>query len=76
MNIKKMKYTLRHRKEYKKQARSLGVFAFRHYLHDLDKVFLYLFTSDGKKVSKWHRRNSKHHDKAKTKNDYIDMVID
>lgn len=73
--IAKTKYTLEHRKAYIRTAKELGVFSFRHYFHDLDKLFLY-FIFDLKKASKIHRNWSRHHNKAKTKNDYIDMVID
>ena len=46
-------------------------------LHDLDKLFLYLFFNK-KDVSKLHRDLNYHHDNEleKSKLDYIEMVLD
>lgn len=76
-NFKQIRYTLRHRKAFREIERKLlGRNTLRGYLHDLDKVFLYLIF-DYQKVHKWHRAYSKHHSvKAKTKEDFIQMVID
>lgn len=80
MNVSKMKYTIKHRKYYRIVAKELGVFKPRHYLHDLDKLILLFFTKPkhNKKISNFHRNYSRHHDnnKNKTRNDYIDMIID
>lgn len=80
MNIEKMKYTLSHRKAYIDTAKRYGVYKFHHLFHDLDKVFMYIFTTkkQQKKVSKIHRKISRHHDNniKKKEGDYIDMVIE
>lgn len=69
-------YTLKHRKAFLKVEKTLvGHNTIRAYLHDLDKVFLKLFLS-ADTVSKLHRTYSRHHKKAHTKQDYIQMVID
>lgn len=53
----------------------MRVFHIRHCFHDLDKIFLYLIFSK-EKTSEIHRKNSRHHSKATTINNYIDMIID
>lgn len=70
-------YTLDHRKAFLKVEKELlGHNTIRGYLHDLDKVVLKLFM-DRKKVHKIHRKFSRHHEiKARTHEDYVQMVID
>lgn len=77
-NIGAIKYTQAHRKSYKKiEKELLGHNTWRSYVHDIDKVILYNFLPF-KKVKKFHRNTARHHDNniRKTKNDYIDMIID
>lgn len=77
-NIGAIKYTQAHRKAYKKiEKELLGHNTWRSYVHDLDKVILYNFLPF-EKVKKFHRNNARHHENSvrKTKNDYIDMIID
>lgn len=71
------KYTWEHKKAFLKVEKILrGKNTLRGYLHDTDKLFLYLFF-DKKKVHKIHRNKSRHHTiKARTKEDYIQMAID
>lgn len=72
-----IKYTIAHRKSFRKVEKELfGRNSMRGYLHDLDKVFLYLLF--GKRIgSKIHRRYSRHHERmARTTRDYEQMVID
>lgn len=76
-NKDRIQYTLAHRKAFRKiEKELLGYNTFRSLFHDLDKVFLYPFF-DYKKVHNFHRNHAHHHTvKAKTRNDYIQMVID
>lgn len=76
-NLKQIKYTLRHRKAYREVEKELlGRNTLSGYLHDLDKVFLYLFF-DYQKVHNWHRSHANHHSvKARTEKHYMQMVID
>lgn len=72
-----IQYTLRHRKEFKRVEKELlGHNTIRCLVHDLDKVILYLIL--GKNLTtKIYRRFAKHHIKsAKSKNDFIEMIID
>ncbi len=77
MDKKHIKYTIIHKKAFLIiEKKLLGKNTIRGYLHDLDKIILYIFF-DYKTVHNFHRKYSKHHSlKAKTKNDYIQMVID
>lgn len=74
--IDKLKYTLAHKKAFLQTEKELyGKNSIRGYLHDVDKVIMYPILG-AKLTSKVHRKVSKHHDKAKTKNDYQQMIID
>jgi hypothetical protein len=70
-------YTWKHKMAFLKvEKQLLGHNTLRGYLHDCDKLFLYLFL-DGEEVHHIHRRYSRHHiDKAFTESDYIQMIID
>jgi hypothetical protein len=76
-NKDRIKYTLDHRKAFRKiEKQLLGYNTIRSLFHDLDKVFLYMFF-DYKKVRQWHRNHMPHHTvKAKTHSDFVQMVID
>ena len=75
-NIAHIYYTQAHRKMFRKvEKQLLGHNTFRSLFHDLDKVLMYPFI-DERVVNKIHRKHSRHHNKAKTTNDYIQMVID
>ena len=78
-NIGAIKYTLEHRKAFKKVERELlGHNTWRSIVHDIDKVILYNFW-EHKKVKEFHRKYARHHvenDIKKTKADYIEMAID
>ena len=55
-------YTTRHKKAFLITERILfGKNTLNGYLHDLEKVFLYLIFGDVKSVQKWHRQHNKHH---------------
>lgn len=75
--LNSIKYTLDHRKAFRKVEKELlGHNTVRSLFHDLDKVFLKI-VFDTKRVHKIHRTYSRHHsNKAKTYNDFIQMVID
>ena len=76
INKEKIRYIKQHRNAFRKiEKQLLGHNTFRSVFHDLDKVVLLHFL-DKEKVSKMHRQHSRHHNKAKTKSDYIQMVID
>lgn len=75
-NKDKILYVKRHRKAFRViEKQLLGHSTFRSLFHDLDKIILLHFLNK-EKVSALHRKHSHHHEKAKTKNDYIQMVID
>jgi hypothetical protein len=78
INIEKerIKYTLKHRKAFRKVEKELlGYNTFRSLFHDFDKLILYLFFRY-EIVHDFHRKYSRHHEKASAKKDYIQMVID
>ena len=78
-NIGAIKYTLEHRKAFRKiEKELLGHNTIRSVLHDLDKVILYNIWPH-KKVKEFHRKTARHHVEnniKKTKKDYIEMIID
>ena len=67
MQIDRIKYTMKHRKAFRAvEKQLLGHNTIRGYLHDLDKVFLYIIM-DYKRAHKIHRSHSRHHTlKART----------
>lgn len=67
-------YTLKHWMYYQKVAIRYKVWQPHHLLHDLDKVFLYMFYNKHA-TSKIHRKNNAHHLTNKKPN-YLDAVID
>lgn len=77
INKERVRYSLNHRKAFRSVEKQLiGHNTFRSLFHDLDKVILYNFF-DYKDVHNFHRNHMKHHSiKAKTRNDFIQMVID
>lgn len=79
MDYNHFRYTLKHKKAFLDVEKQLtGKNSIRGYLHDTDKLFLYLFVKpDSKWVSKIHRKYSRHHsERARKRQDYIQMVID
>lgn len=79
MDREHFKYTLKHKKCFLMvEKQLLGKNSLRGYLHDIDKLFLYLFLRPGSKwVSNFHREYSRHHVvKAKSRGDFIQMVVD
>lgn len=76
-NIDRIKYTLAHRKAFRKVEKELlGYNTFRSLFHDLDKVFLYALF-EYKKVHNFHRKYTRHHSiKARTHADFVQMVVD
>ena len=75
-NKEKICYTKKHREAFRKvEKQLLGHNTFRSLFHDLDKIILLHFLNK-ERVSTLHRLHSHHHDKAKTRNDYIQMIID
>ena len=77
MKRHKIRYTLRHRKAFRKIEKELvGHNTIRGYLHDIDKLLLYV-VMDCKRASKLHRSYSRHHAaRARTYMDFVQMVID
>lgn len=76
-NKENIKYTWKHKVAFLKVEKIiLGKNTLRGYLHDVDKLFMYVLLSK-KLASKMHRKYSHHHiDKAKTEEDFIQMMID
>ena len=75
-NSDKIHYTMAHRKAFRAvEKQLLGHNTFRSLFHDLDKVIMLLFI-DKERASQIHRKHSRHHDKARTKSDYIQMIVD
>ncbi len=77
-NLNAIKYTIEHRKAFKKiEKQLLGKNTWRSIVHDLDKVILYNFLPF-KSVKNFHRKTARHHDNSikKNRNDYIEMIID
>lgn len=64
MNRSHIVYTMKHKRAFLRVEKELlGHNTVRGFLHDLDKVFIYLVTPKSweKKVSKFHRKYSRHH---------------
>ena len=73
----KIRYSLEHRKAFLDvEKKLLGKNTIRGYLHDVDKIILYHFLPT-EFVHTCHQWWSKHHERrAKTHNDFVQMVID
>jgi len=79
MDILHFKYTLKHKSAFLHvEKKLLGKNTLSGYIHDCDKLFLYLMPFvDKKKVSKIHRNRSKHHiQNAATKRQIAQAIID
>lgn len=77
MNIKYIKYTWKHKKAFLQvEKQLLGRNTISGYLHDADKIFLYLLPLKKKTVQKIHRKLSRHHVTSPKKKNYVEMVID
>lgn len=78
-NIGAIEYTKAHRRAFRDiEKKLLGHNTWRSLVHDLDKIILYNFW-EHKKVKEFHRNTARHHvenDIKKTRNDYIEMIID
>lgn len=73
----KIRYSLEHRKAFLDlEKKLLGKNTIRGYLHDVDKIILYHFLPT-EFVHTCHQWWSKHHQRrAKTHDDFVQMVID
>lgn len=73
----KILYSWKHRKAFVKLEKELlGKNTIRGYLHDVDKIILYHFLPT-EFVHTCHQWWSKHHERrAKTHDDFVQMVID
>ena len=73
----KIRYSLEHRKAFLAlEKKLLGRNTLRGYLHDVDKIILYHFFPT-EFVHTCHQWWSKHHEhRAKTHDDFVQMVID
>ena len=75
-NLDRIRYTLEHRKMYRKVEKELfGKVRLSSWFHDLDKVLLYPFF-DYKTVHTFHRKHSRHHNRATTYKDFCSKVVD
>ena len=77
MDLAHIKYTWEHKKAFLRvEKRMTDVNTIRGYLHDCDKIIMYLFMN-ARKAHKIHRSRARHHTKsARTREDYIEMLID
>lgn len=82
--IKRMNYTWQHKKAFlQTEKKLLGHNTLAGYLHDTDKLFLYILLcwagKESKLVQKIHRKTNRHHaecNKAKQEKHYLQMMID
>jgi len=78
--IKRIKYiinTIKHKKAFfMVEKQLLGGNTLSGYLHDIDKLFLYLLPLKINTIRKIHRKYSKHHVESIRKKNYVEMVID
>lgn len=77
--FKHIPYTFKHKKAFlqvEKELLSKNTIA--GYLHDLDKLFFYIFLPflGTKRINKIHRKFSKHHANNTKNPNYIAMIID
>lgn len=71
-----IQYTWKHKKAFLRIEKELrGFNTFRGYTHDLLKLVLYFFLPKHI-VSPLHDKYSRHHNRAKTMEDYVQKVID
>lgn len=77
MDLDRIRYTHNHRIAFRKVEKDiLGKNTVRSLFHDLDKVILYLFLPHDI-VHNIHQKYSRHHAaRARTRNDFIQMIID
>jgi hypothetical protein len=77
---KRIKYILKHKYYFLKiEYKLTNKITLSGILHDVDKIFMLLFTSKSvKEIQKIHRSKARHHanDQIKSEKDYIQMVID
>lgn len=72
---KDFRYTWEHKKAFLKcEKELLGKNTLAGYLHDMDKLFLYLIYTK-KEVSKIHRKYAKHHTGNHTKEKHIEQAL-
>lgn len=78
--LDRVKYTFKHKLYFLKVEYQLtNKITLNGILHDLDKVYMYLFTNKSvKEIQKIHRNKARHHvnNQIKTEKDYIQMIID
>ncbi len=77
MDIAHIKYTWEHKKAFLRvEKRMTGQISLRGLFHDCDKLVMYLFMN-AQKAHKIHTSRARHHHKsAKTREDYIQMLVD
>jgi len=76
-NLKLISYTWKHKIAFLKvEKQLLGKNTLPGYLHDIDKILLYLLPLNKKNIRNIHRRWSRHHVESKGKKNYLEMVID
>jgi len=69
--------TIKHKKAFLIiEKKLLGKNTITGYLHDVDKLFLYLLPLKISTIRKIHRKYSRHHVESIRKKNYIEMVID
>lgn len=80
MDKEHFKYTLKHKKAFlSAEKKLLGTNTLSGYLHDVDKLILYMIPFlKSKKISEWHKKHSNHHlPKAIKKEKYmVQSIID
>ena len=76
-NLKSIIYTWKHKIAFLKvEKQLLSKNTLSGYLHDVDKILLYLLPLNKKIIRNIHRRWSKHHVESKRKKNYLEMIID
>lgn len=78
--LNKLKYTLKHKCYFLKiEYKLTGKISLAGIIHDMDKVFMYMFSSKSvEEIQEIHRSKRKHHvnNLKKTEKDYTQMIID
>ena len=74
-NLKSISYTWNHKKAFLKVEKQLiGKNTISGYLHDVDKLILYLLPLNKKTIRNIHRKYSRHHVESKREKNYLEII--